>query len=245
MELRSPTIDDLALMLREQGRTVRSRLGDTLEVIGVSCAWPLGARPHRHGMAPLLTDVEASMVLLGSWRPSALRLWCPSVPLDMFEPWAQYGPLVGAQLPRAVRRLQRDPSTRRAVVSLVRTSGIPPCNCLLQFLLRDGRLHVHAYARSIDLKLGLPYDVGTWSVVGSVVASTINAARGDLVLHIGSLHHYLYASFPSGNTLDVLGEVTGLEAARKLADIFLLGGDRWLTWHQEPAQGSSRLPSRL
>ena len=233
--LDSPTISQLVDLLRYRGCLTDSRLGDTLEVSPVLVSWPLGVRPSRSGLSPLLADVEASMVLTGSWRPDALQRWCPNVPLDAFEDWARYGPLVGRQLDRAVRTLQKDPASRRAVVALTGRTSTPPCNCLVHFLTRRGELSVHVYIRSSDLLLGLPYDVGTWSVVGSVVAATLGLARGRLHLYLASLHHYLTAPFPSGSSLLRLGEVPPLPDARVLAARFLDGGDRWLAWSREEA----------
>lgn len=218
----------------DYGSSVDSRIGRTIEISPAVLSWDLGVVPCRKGQSRYLGDVEASMVLLGTWDPDAIRRWCPSVDVSLFEPYARYGLLVKKQLDRVVKLLRKDASSRRAVVVLAKSFGVPPCHSLLQFLVRDGCLNTYVFVRSLDFVKGLPYDARTWSIVASVIASTLRLSRGRLVFFVSSFHVY-GTDIPSaiGRKNARLGDVPPLMAARLAAKKFLDGGDPWLAWTTE------------
>lgn len=237
--LGSPSLEDIVAYLDRCGTTQPSRVGPTREARVVTLWWPLGTVPTRVGQARYLGDLEASMVLTGAWRPDAVSRWCPRVDLSLFEPYARYGPLARTQVRRVVRLLARDPSSRRALLVLARPN-VPACNMTVQFLARHGCVDVVAYARSIDVTRGLPYDARTWTVVGSVVAESLGLARGTLSFVVGSLHAYL-SDLTIGKLHDggysTLCPVPALDVAVQLAHDFLNGGTPWLQWTAPTRQG--------
>lgn len=120
-----------------------------------------------------------------------------------FSPYADngrlagaYGPRIRHQLPRVVDLLKRDPSTRQAVLTIwngqehAKTSKDVPCTLNLQFLLRDGRLHLRASMRSNDVILGIPYDWFMFSRLGLSVASALGVEPGEYAHTVGSMHLY-------------------------------------------------------
>lgn len=105
-----------------------------------------------------------------------------------------YGPPIRQQWRRVAELLQTDPDTRQAVLQIYRAPQGPtkdvPCTLALQFFIREGRLHTTAYMRSSDVWLGLPYDTFTFSMLGSIMATTVGVKVGSLTLHLGSSHLY-------------------------------------------------------
>lgn len=113
-----------------------------------------------------------------------------------------YGPRVVAQLDYVVDALTRDRETRQAVLTTWRrnpphTKDVP-CTVALTFMIRDGRLNCHAFMRSSDAWLGLPYDAFNFSMIAARVACRYNeqiamlepVALGTLYLTAASAHLY-------------------------------------------------------
>ena len=107
-----------------------------------------------------------------------------------------YGPEVVAQIPYVVDALMIDRDSRQAVISIWRKnprySKDIPCTLSLQFLIRDGKLHVVASMRSSDLWLGWPYDVFTFTMIAWSIILQVDPALelGTLILTAGSMHIY-------------------------------------------------------
>lgn len=108
-----------------------------------------------------------------------------------------YGPKIVAQLPYVVRKLQQDPETRQAWLSIWRESPPEtkdvPCTLMLGWTIRNNRLHCHAFMRSSDIWLGVPYDVFNFSMVSAYVRQLLqrpSRSSGDKFegLELGDLH---------------------------------------------------------
>lgn len=98
---------------------------------------------------------------------------------------------------RMIRVLRTDPSSRRAVldvydseISLDPSVKDSPCACTLQFLIRDGRLHLIAHMRSNDVIWGLPYDVFFFTMLQELLAHELERPLGTYTHMVGSLHLY-------------------------------------------------------
>jgi thymidylate synthase len=113
-----------------------------------------------------------------------------------------YGPKIVAQLPYVVRKLNEDPMSRQAGLTIWRenppeTKDVP-CTVAIFFSLRGGLLNLHVFMRSSDLWLGVPYDVFTFSMLGHYVCCLLNRTRladsfvtpGTLYLTAASSHLY-------------------------------------------------------
>ena len=91
-------------------------------------------------------------------------------------------------------RLKRD--SRQAVVQLFDATDLAkshksvPCTCTLQFMLRDGRLHMVTNMRSNDAYVGLPHDIFCFTMFQEIVARTLSVEVGVYKHAVGSLHLY-------------------------------------------------------
>lgn len=113
-----------------------------------------------------------------------------------------YGPKIQSQWEYALSSLVFDSTTRQAVISLWRESPPKtkdcPCTSILQFLIRDGELHLSVYMRSSDAWLGLPYDMFNFSMVAlrmtchynNHMAEAKQVSPGVLTITMGSSHLY-------------------------------------------------------
>jgi len=100
------------------------------------------------------------------------------------------------QIGAIIKKLEASPNTRQAIMMIFdpakdhRPTKDVPCNNVLQFLLRDGKLHMFVYVRSNDLYLGLPYDIFHWTLLQEMIAFTIKASVGAYHHFVGSAHIY-------------------------------------------------------
>lgn len=104
-----------------------------------------------------------------------------------------YGPHICGQRDRILRKLRQDPNTRQAVIDIPRPNGETkdePCTLSLQFLQRNGYLHLIVTMRSSDIWLGVPYDAYTFAQVLACFAGELGLPRGLITLHAGSSHLY-------------------------------------------------------
>lgn len=112
-----------------------------------------------------------------------------------------YGPrLFGAdgsgQVDYVIKALKANRWTRKAVIQLFDSSDVAathqdvPCTCTLQFLIRDGRLHLVTYMRSNDVWLGLPHDIFCFTMLQELVAVSTGYPLGEYQHFVGSLHLY-------------------------------------------------------
>jgi len=104
-----------------------------------------------------------------------------------------YGPKIMEQLPGVVARLQQDPNTRQAGLTIWRenppaTKDVP-CTVALWFQLRRGKLNCHSFMRSNDVWLGLPYDAFNFSMLAHLVCAELNSYNEDTVVEPGVLFH--------------------------------------------------------
>ena len=100
------------------------------------------------------------------------------------------------QIERLVRGLRESPSSRRHIVSAwnpadVDEMALPPCHCLFQFFVADGRLSCQLYQRSADLFLGVPFNIASYALLTHMVADVTGLQPGEFVHTFGDVHLYL------------------------------------------------------
>ena len=100
------------------------------------------------------------------------------------------------QFDNIIALLQNKPTTRRAAVQIFEASDLVenyieiPCTCTLQFLNRDGVLHMLVFMRSNDAYAGLPHDVFSFTMLQEIIARILNIEIGTYTHMVGSLHLY-------------------------------------------------------
>jgi len=114
------------------------------------------------------------------------------------------------QLAQVVEDIRRNPDSRRLLVSawnpreipVMVKSGLPPCHCLFQFYVSEGRLSCQLYQRSADVFLGVPFNIASYALLTNMVAQVTGLAPGDFVHTFGDAHLY-------SNHLDQVEEQLG------------------------------------
>jgi thymidylate synthase len=100
------------------------------------------------------------------------------------------------QIARLVEAIKRDPNSRRHIVSAWNVGeldkmALPPCHCLFQFYVGDGRLSCQLYQRSADVFLGVPFNIASYALLTEMVAQVTGLKPGDFVHTFGDVHLYL------------------------------------------------------
>lgn len=99
------------------------------------------------------------------------------------------------QIQRAVEEIQRNPDSRRILVSAWNVADLPrmalsPCHALFQFYVADGRLSCQLYQRSADVFLGVPFNIASYALLTLMVAQVCDLQPGHFVHTFGDVHLY-------------------------------------------------------
>ncbi|MCB9661583.1 MAG: thymidylate synthase [Polyangiales bacterium] len=99
------------------------------------------------------------------------------------------------QLANVVAEIQRNPESRRLIVSGWHPGeadqvALPPCHTLFQFYVADGRLSCQLYQRSADVFLGVPFNIASYALLTAMVAQVTGLGVGDFVHTFGDVHLY-------------------------------------------------------
>ena len=99
------------------------------------------------------------------------------------------------QITQLVAQIQRNPDSRRLIVSAwnpaeVEHMALPPCHCLFQFYVTDGRLSCQLYQRSADVFLGVPFNIASYALLTMMLAQVTGLKPGDFVHTFGDAHLY-------------------------------------------------------
>jgi len=99
------------------------------------------------------------------------------------------------QIASVVQEIRENPHSRRLIVSAwnpadVPRMALPPCHCLFQFYVADGRLSCQLYQRSADVFLGVPFNIASYSLLLLMVAQVTGLEPGDFVHTFGDVHLY-------------------------------------------------------
>ena len=133
--------------------------------------------------------------------------------VSIWDEWADengdLGPVYGAQwrswptaggdtvdqIERVIEEIRTNPNSRRLIVSAwnvgeIDRMALPPCHCLFQFFVSEGRLSCQLYQRSADVFLGVPFNIASYALLTMMVARVTGLGVGEFVHTFGDLHLY-------------------------------------------------------
>ncbi|MFI0843475.1 thymidylate synthase [Mesorhizobium sp. IMUNJ 23232] len=133
--------------------------------------------------------------------------------VTIWDEWADengdLGPVYGAQwrswptrnggsidqIANLLIQIRKNPHSRRLIVSAwnpeeVDQMALPPCHCLFQFYVSDGKLSCQLYQRSGDIFLGVPFNIASYALLTMMVAQVTGLKPGDFVHTLGDAHIY-------------------------------------------------------
>ncbi len=140
--------------------------------------------------------------------------WLQERGVGIWDEWAtadgELGPVYGKQwrswaapdgrsidqIAQLIKGLRTNPNSRRHIVSAwnpadVEEMALPPCHCLFQFYVSQGRLSCQLYQRSADMFLGVPFNIASYALLTHMVAQVVGLEVGEFVHTLGDAHLYL------------------------------------------------------
>jgi thymidylate synthase len=168
---------------------------------------------------PLLTTRKLhrkSIILELLWflRGDTNVRWLQERGVSIWDEWAdetgELGPVYGKQwrswaapdgrtidqMANVVASIRENPTSRRHIVTAwnpaeVDDMALPPCHCLFQFFVAEGRLSCQLYQRSADIFLGVPFNIASYALLTRMMAQVTGYEPGEFVHTFGDAHLYL------------------------------------------------------
>ena len=133
--------------------------------------------------------------------------------VSIWDEWADaegnLGPVYGAQwrswpardgssidqLAKVIEMIRNNPDSRRLMVTAwnpadVDKMALPPCHCLFQFYVANGKLSCQLYQRSADIFLGVPFNIASYALLVHMIAEVTGLDVGEFVHTLGDAHIY-------------------------------------------------------
>lgn len=110
--------------------------------------------------------------------------------------WPDYRGGTIDQIAQVEEMIKRNPNSRRMLVTAwnpaeIEDMALPPCHCLFQFYVADGRLSLQLYQRSADTFLGVPFNIASYALLLQMMAQVTGLQPGEFVHTTGDTHLYL------------------------------------------------------
>lgn len=167
---------------------------------------------------PLLTTKKLHLKsiiyeLLWFLRGETNVRWLQERGVRIWDEWADengdLGPVYGSQwrswpdgkggtidqIANVIHSIRTKPDSRRHIVSAwnpaeVDEMALPPCHCLFQFYVADGKLSCQLYQRSADIFLGVPFNIASYALLTAMVAQVTGLEPGEFIHSFGDVHLY-------------------------------------------------------
>src|SRR6478735_3207730 len=205
---------DLLRLARDKGVEKRDRTGTgTRSIFGHQMRFNLA-----EGF-PLVTTKKVHLKsiiyeLLWFLRGETNVHWLQEHGITIWDEWAdangELGPVYGYQwrswpsqvdgtidqIANLVRDIKANPDSRRLIVTAwnpadIPRMALPPCHCLFQFYVAEGKLSCQLYQRSADIFLGVPFNIASYALLTQMMAQVTGLEPGDFVHSFGDAHLYL------------------------------------------------------
>lgn len=179
--------------------------------VGIWNEWPYKAYLIANKLkVPSNKEKETS----SEWK-DGLKVFIEKIKTDasFAKQWGELGPVYGHQwrswpkpngemvdqIKEVTKLLRTKPDSRRIIVSAwnvadieeMDKSGLPPCHCLFQFYVADGKLSCQLYQRSADTFLGVPFNIASYSLLTMMFAQVAGLGVGEFIWTGGDTHIYL------------------------------------------------------
>ena len=153
-------------------------------------------------------------ILHGDRNSTKPTIWTPNAEADYWKPkamfegdlgkiygvqWRSWGPRIGErvdQLILLIEGLKKDPTGRRHILTAwnpgeLDQMALPPCHVMCQFFVsNDKKLSCHMYQRSVDVFLGLPFNIASYALFTHMMAQVCDYEVGELIISTGDTHIY-------------------------------------------------------
>lgn len=153
-------------------------------------------------------------ILHGDRNSVKKTIWTPNAEADYWKPkaafdgdlgriygvqWRSWGPRIGDridQLSILIEGLKKDPTSRRHIITAwnpgeLNQMALPPCHVMCQFFVsNDKKLSCHMYQRSVDVFLGLPFNIASYALFTHMIAQVCDYEVGELIISTGDTHIY-------------------------------------------------------
>jgi thymidylate synthase len=147
-------------------------------------------------------------ILYGSRDTERSTIWTGNAQAAYWKPKARYdgdlGRVYGVQwrdwrgvdqLSNLVEGIKKDPNGRRHILTAWNVDeldqmALPPCHVLAQFYVSNGKLSCHMYQRSVDVFLGLPFNIASYALLTHMIAQVCDLKVGELIISTGDTHIY-------------------------------------------------------
>ncbi|HMX03397.1 MAG TPA: thymidylate synthase [Chitinophagales bacterium] len=99
------------------------------------------------------------------------------------------------QISNLINQIKKSPDSRRLIVSAwnvadIENMALPPCHCMFQFYVADGKLSCQLYQRSADTFLGVPFNIASYALLTMMVAQVCDLQYGEFIHTFGDAHLY-------------------------------------------------------
>ncbi len=205
---------DLLRLIRETGAIKKDRTGvGTQSIFGHQCRYDLS-----EGF-PLLTTKKVhlkSIIYELLWFISGDTniKYLKDHGVTIWDEWADengnLGPVYGSQwrswptpdgrhidqISNLIETIKHNPDSRRMLVCAwnvgeIENMALPPCHCLFQFYVVDGKLSCQLYQRSADTFLGVPFNIASYALLTMMIAQVCDLEPGEFIHTTGDTHLYL------------------------------------------------------